>query len=82
LNFAHAIGYRELIKKRGWRVGVYFLVFGLSFAFAALMGFIGSPQHTSSHAAQPQGSSTKTISPHSSHLYFSPFFFAKNLRLL
>jgi hypothetical protein len=57
---------------------------GLAFGFAfeaALTGFIGAPQHISSTGSQPQGSSITTISPHSSHLYFSPFF-AKNQHVL
>jgi hypothetical protein len=51
--------------------------FGPAGAFVSLNGFIGWLQQTMSHASHPQGSSTTTTSPHSSHLYFSPFFFAK-----
>jgi hypothetical protein len=58
------------------------LALGLAFAFAAFTGFIGSPQQIKSHSSQPHGSSTKMIIPHSSHSYFSPFFFAKNSHLL
>ena len=36
---------------------------------------MGSPQHIKSQAEQPHASSTTTTSPHSSYLYFSPFFF-------
>jgi hypothetical protein len=70
-------------KKKGLN-GTYFLglaTVGLGFTtglgFVSLIGFIGAPQQTKSHSAQPQSSSTKITSPHSSHLYFSPFFFAK-----
>jgi len=53
--------------------------FALGFAFSVLAtGFIGMPQQTMSHVSQPHGSSTKTTSPQSSHLYLSPFLFAKN----
>jgi hypothetical protein len=60
---------------------VFGLAFGLAFAVVALTGFIGTLQHIKSHASQPQGSSIKTTSPHSSHLYFSPFLFAKSSHL-
>ena len=55
---------------------------GLGFAaglgFDSLTCFMGAPQQTMSHSSQPQSSCTKTTSPHSSHLYCSPFFFTKN----
>jgi hypothetical protein len=35
-------------------------------------------QQTMSQVSQVQEFSTSTTSPHSSHLYFSPFFFTKN----
>src|SRR4030042_5357687 len=61
-------------------IEAYFLAFalGLAFAFSILTGFIGALQQTMSHGSHAQGSSTMTTSPQSSHLYFSPFFFAKN----
>ena len=66
-------------------IGTYFLGlaalslgFALGLGFSSLTCFIGAPQQTMSHSSQPQTSSTKMTSPHSSHLYFSPFFFAKN----
>jgi hypothetical protein len=76
-------------KEKGVFESVYFFAFGLvfgfglglAFAFAAFAGFIGSPQQIKSHSSQPHGSSTKIIIPHSSHSYFSPFFFAKNSHL-
>jgi hypothetical protein len=71
-------------KKKGLDLEVYFLVFGFGFGFAfwvSLMGFIGSSQQTISHVSQPHGSSTAITSPHSSHLYLSPFLFAKNQHL-
>jgi len=41
----------------------------------AFISFIGVSQHTGIHVgSQPQGSSTTITSPHSSHLYFVPFF--------
>ncbi len=44
----------------------------------ALTGFIGCSQHTSSHvSSHSHGFSISTTRPHSSHLYCSPFFFAK-----
>jgi hypothetical protein len=64
----------------------YFLDFSGAFtdaleveAFAvALTGFIGCSQQTSSHpSAHSHGLSIKTTRPHLSHLYCSPFFFAK-----
>jgi hypothetical protein len=64
--------------------GFYFLGLGLAFAFVgfvSLTAFIGAPQHKISPVSQPHWSSTKTTRPQSSHLYLSPFFFAKNLRL-
>jgi hypothetical protein len=56
------------------------LGFGFAFAlaFSALTDFIGVSQQINSTASQPQGSSTTTTSPHSSHLYFSPFLVAKS----
>jgi hypothetical protein len=46
--------------------------------FAALTGFIGCSQQISSPvSSQSHGDSTKTTKPHSSHLYWSPFFLAK-----
>lgn len=63
------------MHKRRIRWACYFLGFGLDVDLVVLAGFIGLPQHTKSHVAQPHGSSTKTTSPHSSHLYLSPFFF-------
>jgi hypothetical protein len=54
------------------------LGFALGFALAAATGFIGVPQQTISTGSQPHGSSTKSTSPQSSHLYLSPFLFAKN----
>lgn len=45
----------------------YFFPFGL-------VSFIGSPQQIKSHGVQPHSSSTTTTAPHSSHLYFVPFF--------
>jgi hypothetical protein len=65
-------------------VRIYFLALGLvlgftlGFAFETSNGFIGAPQQITSHASQPHGSSTETTSPHSLHLYLSPFFAAKN----
>jgi len=53
------------------------LGFALAFDFSSLTGFMGTPQQITSQSSQLHTSSTKTISPHSSHLYFSPFFFAK-----
>jgi hypothetical protein len=64
------------------------LGFGLAFAFvalaglAALAGFMGAPQQTSSVVSQPQGSTTSIMRPQSSHLYWSPFFFAKKYTCL
>jgi hypothetical protein len=61
----------------------FLVVFDLDFAavfgfgFASLTGFIGTSQQIKSQSEQPQTSSTKTTRPHSSHSYFSPFFFAK-----
>jgi hypothetical protein len=70
-------------KKEMEKKGSYFLALtGGLFAFASLMGFIGSPQHTSSHVSQPQGSSIRTTSPQFSHLYFSPLFFTKKFAFL
>src|SRR5690606_11600127 len=63
--------------KRKYLNTVYCLVLScclFSCVCFSLTGFIGSPQHTISHDSQPQGSSTNTTSPQSSHLYFSPFF--------
>lgn len=59
------------------------LVFGLAFgfAFSALTGSIGIPQQIKSQGVHPQGSSTMITSPQSSHVYFSPFFFAKSFHL-
>jgi hypothetical protein len=46
----------------------------------ALTGFIGCSQHTSSHvSSHSHGFSINTTRPHSSHLYCSPFFFAKKI---
>jgi len=77
-NYPHVR--RKRIEKLGL-VEDYFFVFALGFcfalAFSSLTGFIGALQQTMPHGSQPQGSST-TTSPHSSHLYLSPFFFAKN----
>ena len=87
--YCDAENYPSVTKKRKGSNGFYFylafaLAFGLAFALAfgfafvaALTGFIGASQHISSTVSQPHGSSTTTISPHSSHLYFSPFL-AKN----
>jgi len=76
-------------KKIGGVEDYFFLAFGFGFAFGlafalplafgfdfatALTGFMGASQHISSTVSQPQGSSTTTMSPHSSHWYFSPFF--------
>ncbi len=79
----------ELKKRKGRDLEIYLLVFGLAFGFAfgfvfcgSLTGFIGFSQQTISHDSQPHGSSTATTNPHSSHLYLSPFLFAKNLHLL
>jgi len=79
--------YGSIKKKR--LNGAYFLglaaafglVFALGLGFSSLTGFIGALQQTMSHVSHPHGSSTKMTSPHSSHLYFSPFFFAKNFTL-
>jgi len=72
------------IKKRKVE-SVYFLVFVLAFGLPLfstfVTSFIGAPQQTISHGSQPHGSSTKTTKPHSSHLYLSPFLFAKNQHL-
>jgi len=72
------------VNKKRRRLWVYFLglAFGFGgaafgFAFAAT-GFIGAPQQTISDVSHPHGSSTKTTSPQVSHLYLSPFLFAKN----
>ena len=54
------------------------LAFVLGTDFSALTCFIGAPQQITSQSSHPQTSSTKTTSPHSSHLYLSPFFFTKN----
>jgi hypothetical protein len=44
--------------------------FGFAFTF-----FMGASQHTGTHAgSHPHGSSMTKTSPHSSHLYFVPFF--------
>ena len=79
--YCDAENYPSVTKKRKGSNGFYFyLAFALAFGFAfvaALTGFIGASQHISSTVSQPHGSSTTTISPHSSHLYFSPFL-AKN----
>ena len=65
-------------KIRMWveeRFSAYFFVF-------ALISFIGVSQHTGTHVgSHPHGSSITITSPHSSHLYFVPFF-AINLHLL
>ncbi len=53
------------------------LVLELVLGFSSLTCFIGVPQQTISQSLHPQTSSTKTTMPHSLHLYFSPFFFAK-----
>ncbi len=60
----------------------YFLGFTGAFEAAlfaeALTGFMGSSQQISSHvSSHSHGFSIKTTRPHSSHLYCSPFFFAK-----
>jgi hypothetical protein len=75
-------------KKSGLKkvesMGSYFLGLGLAFAFVGFVSltvFMGAPQHNISPVSQPHGSSTKTTRPQSSHLYLSPFFFAKNLHL-
>jgi hypothetical protein len=68
----------------------YLLFLGLGLAALALgfafvvpeTAFIGVPQQTISHGSQPHGSSTKSISPQSSHWYLSPFLFAKNTTYL
>lgn len=67
----------KLTKKLWGFVRGYFLLFG----FAALTGFIGSPQQIKSHASQPHGSSIKTISPAFFTLVFLPFLFAKTKHL-
>jgi len=57
-----------------------FFAFDTGFFAAAeddFAGFIGSPQQTNSQDSQPQGSSTRTTSPQSSHWYRSPFFLTK-----
>jgi hypothetical protein len=65
-------------------MGLVYLVFRLGrtllllSAFTAFAGFIGCPQQIISHCSQPQGSSTKTTNPQSSHSYLSPSLFAKN----
>jgi hypothetical protein len=47
-------------------------VYFFGFAFTS---FIGVSQHTGTHAgSHPHGSSMIITSPHSSHLYFVPFF--------
>jgi len=49
-----------------------------AFFDAALTGFIGCSQQISSPvSSQSHGVSIKTTKPHSSHLYWSPFFLAK-----
>jgi len=78
----------EIKKRKRLFLRVYFSVLGLGFGFyfdfgfaSAFTSFIGSPQHITSHGSHshpPQGVSTAITSPHSSHLYFSPFLFAKN----
>jgi len=75
-------GSRKVEKQKKSELEFYFFAFGfalvLVFAFTSLTGFIGTLQQTISHGSQAQASSTTTISPHSSHWYFSPFFFAKS----
>jgi hypothetical protein len=76
-------------QKKSWVKGDYFFfglagfVLRLGFAFVVVFScltcFIGTPQQITSQSSQPQISSTKTTSPHSSHLYLSPFFFAKKI---
>jgi hypothetical protein len=62
---------------------VYFFGFAGALEAAALFadaltGFMGSSQQISSHvSSHSHGFSIKTTRPHSSHLYCSPFFFAK-----
>jgi len=72
-------------QKRKVEFVTYLLFFGvcfeldLDFVFSCtLTGFIGWSQQTISHVSQPHGSSTAITSPHSSHLYLSPFLAAKN----
>jgi hypothetical protein len=58
--------------------GAFAGALGAALFAAALTGFIGSSQQISSHvSSHSHGFSTKTTRPHSSHLYCSPFFFAK-----
>ena len=58
--------------------GVFTGALGAALFAVALTGFIGSSQQISSHvSSHSHGLSIKTTRPHSSHLYCSPFFFAK-----
>jgi hypothetical protein len=48
---------------------------GVALAWVAIFtGFIGAPQHTTSHSEQPQASSTTMTTPQVLHSYLSPFF--------
>jgi|WetSurMetagenome_2_1015567.scaffolds.fasta_scaffold71666_3 hypothetical protein len=85
LAFLFPIAHKTQKKgKRGfvWTYFVGLAALGLGFAldagFSSLTCFIGVPQQTTSQSSQPQTSSTRITSPQLSHLYFSPFFFAKN----
>jgi hypothetical protein len=83
-----AIAKQMSTKKRKVCLIVYLLALGLGFGLAfgfgfcvSSTGFIGSPQQTTSHGSHshpPHGFSTAITSPHSSHLYLSPFSLAKN----
>ncbi|NWF86600.1 hypothetical protein HXY32_02125 [Candidatus Bathyarchaeota archaeon] len=52
---------------------LYFLALVLALD-SVFCSFIGTPQHIKSHGAHLHASSITTTSPHSSHLYFAPFF--------
>jgi hypothetical protein len=85
LAFLFPIAHKNQKKRKRGFVGTYFaglaalgLGFALDAGFSSLTCFIGVPQQTTSQSSQPQTSSTTMTSPQLSHLYFSPFFFAKN----
>jgi hypothetical protein len=59
-------------KNKNVRKNMLSTAYFFGFAFTS---FIGASQHTGTHAgSHPHGSSTTKTSPHSSHLYFDPFF--------